>query len=106
MSKRQHWHLRLAFGVFGNTDGLQVGLSQAGYCVATGRLSGALHITIGDAFGLSNSDYDSPGQMAMWILQHQRGFNPFLHKVSFEVPFQVRTRRCGMLSAAGGAASM
>jgi hypothetical protein len=54
-----------------------------------------VRITVIDTFGLSNSDNDSPGQIAMWLLQHQRGYQPFIHTVQFDEPLSgtVRTQR-------------
>jgi hypothetical protein len=83
-----------AVGAFGSTDGLEVEIQNARFDPETKKISGNVRITIIDTFGLSNSDNDSPGQVAMWLLQHQRGYKPFTHQVQFDVPldFTVRTR--------------
>jgi hypothetical protein len=75
-----------AFGAFGSTDGLQVELRNATFDPATKKISGSARITIIDTFGLSNTDNDSNGQIAMWLLQHQRGYRPFIHTVQYDVP--------------------
>ncbi|TXI49246.1 MAG: hypothetical protein E6Q50_08645 [Lysobacter sp.] len=84
-----------AFGAFGSTDGLQVEIQNARFDPATKQLTGNARITIIDTFGLSNSDWDSPGQVAMWLLQHQRGYQPFVHTVQYDVPLNwtVRSQR-------------
>ncbi len=75
-----------AFGAFGSTDGLQVELQNAKFDPVTKQISGTARITIIDTFGLSNTDNDSNGQIAMWLLQHQRGYQPFIHTVQYDVP--------------------
>jgi len=84
-----------AFGAFGSTDGLQVEIQNARFDPATKQITGNARITVIDTFGLSNSDWDSPGQVAMWLLQHQRGYQPFVHTVQYDVPLDwtVRTQR-------------
>jgi hypothetical protein len=74
-----------AFGAFGSTDGLQVEIQNARFDPTTKQITGNARITIIDTFGLSNTDNDSPGQIAMWLLQHQRGCQPFIHQVQFDV---------------------
>jgi hypothetical protein len=82
-----------AFGAFGSTDGTQVEIRNAKFDPVTKQVTGTMRITLIDTFGVSNSDNDSPGQIAMWLLQHQRGQKPFIHEVQFDVPlsFKVRT---------------
>jgi hypothetical protein len=82
-----------AFGAFGSTDGTQVEILNAKFNSITKQVTGTMRISLIDTFGLSNSDNDSPGQIAMWLLQHQRGYKPFIHEVQFDVPlsFTVRT---------------
>jgi hypothetical protein len=84
-----------AFGAFGSTDGLQVEIQNGRFDPETKQISGNVRITVIDTFGLSNSDNDSPGQIAMWLLQHQRGYQPFIHTVQFDEPLSgtVRTQR-------------
>jgi hypothetical protein len=84
-----------AFGAFGSTDGLQVEIQNARFDPTTKQITGNVRITIIDTFGLSNQDWDSNGQIAMWILQHQRGYQPFIHTVQYDVPLNwtVRTQR-------------
>jgi hypothetical protein len=84
-----------AFGAFGSTDGLQVEIQNARFDPETKQITGNARITIIDTFGLSNQDNDSPGQIAMWLLQHQRGYQPFIHQVEFDVPLDwtVRSQR-------------
>jgi len=86
-----------AFGAFGSTDGLQVEIQNARFDPETRQITGNARITVIDTFGLSNTDNDSPGQIAMWLLQHQRGYQPFVHQVQFDVPLDwtVRTQRPG-----------
>jgi hypothetical protein len=84
-----------AFGAFGSTDGLQVEIQNARFDPTTKQITGNARITVIDTFGLSNTDNDSPGQIAMWLLQHQRGYQPFIHTVQYDVPLDwtVRTQR-------------
>jgi hypothetical protein len=83
------------FGLVGSTDGVKAQLLDASYDPATRQLSGTMRITVIDRFGLSNQDYDSPGQIAMWLLQHQRGYQSFENQIVYEVPvnFTVRDLR-------------
>jgi TfoX/Sxy family transcriptional regulator of competence genes len=74
-----------AFGAFGGTDGLQIELNNARFDPETKKISGTARITIIDTFGLSNTDNDTQGQVAMWLLQHQRGYQPFIHTVQYDV---------------------
>jgi hypothetical protein len=82
-----------AWGAFGSTDGLQVEIRNAKFDPVSKQVTGTMRVTIIDTFGVSNADWDSPGQVAMWLLQHQRGYKPFIQEVQFDVPlsFKVRT---------------
>jgi hypothetical protein len=84
-----------AFGAFGSTDGLQVDIQNARFDPTTKQITGNARITIIDTFDLSNTDNDSPGQIAMWMLPHQRGYQPLIHTVQYDVPLDwtVRTNR-------------
>jgi hypothetical protein len=80
------------FGMLGGTDGMEVQMLKPQYDAASRRLTGSLRITVIDRFGLSNQDNDSPGQMAMWTLQHQRGYKSFENRIVYEVPLNVTVR--------------
>jgi hypothetical protein len=77
------------FGLVGSTDGAGADLLNARYSSITGRLTGTMRITVVDRFGLSNQDNDSPGQVAMWLLQHQRGYRSFENRIVYDVPVDV-----------------
>ena len=81
-----------AFGAHGSTDGLQVEIVNGEFDPLNKRLSGTLRITIIDTFGVSNRDNDTPGQIALWLMQHQRGHKPFVYEVGYEVPFDMHVR--------------
>jgi hypothetical protein len=86
---RPSWGMNLTsplFGLVGSTDGLSANLLNPKYDVGSRNLTGTLRITVVDRFGLSNSDNDSPGQIAMWLLQHQRGFKSFENRIVYDVP--------------------
>ncbi len=95
LSDRLSWGTNLTnplFGLVGSTDGVKAQLLDASYDPATRKLSGTLRITVIDRFGLSNQDYDSPGQIAMWLLQHQRGYQSFENQIVYEVPVSATVR--------------
>jgi hypothetical protein len=77
------------WGLVGSTDGLDVDLKDGRYDPSTRRLTGTLSITV---IGLSNQDNDSVGQIAMWLLQHQRGYQSFENQIVYEVPLDVTLR--------------
>jgi hypothetical protein len=95
LSDRLSWGRNLTnplFGLVGSTDGVKAQLVGASYDPATRELSGTLRITVIDRFGLSNQDYDSAGQIAMWLLQHQRGYQSFENQIVYEVPVNATVR--------------
>ena len=61
------------------------------YDPTTRRFEADMTVSVLDTFGVENTDFDTPSQMAMWVLQHQRGIEPFRmrtemrRRVSFEL---------------------
>jgi hypothetical protein len=74
-----------AFGVLGGTDGLQVGIFGSLHDNKSSHFNCIVRINIISTFGADNTSSETPGKMAMWILQHQRGIKPFKNEVSFDV---------------------
>jgi hypothetical protein len=95
LSDRLSWGMNPTnpmFGLVGSTDGVSASLLNAKYDTGSRRLTGTMRITVVDRFGLSNSDNDSPGQISMWLLQHQRGFKSFENKIVYDVPVDITVR--------------
>lgn len=78
------WRLQ---GPLGGTQALQVRLAAWNVNTSTRTVSGTLQVVVGDDFGVSDSDVYSPGLLAFWILQHQRGIRPFNNLVEVDYPF-------------------
>jgi hypothetical protein len=79
----------IAFGVKGRSSGLVLGIGQGHYDRGARVISGVLQLRLVDVFGVSDVDNDTHGQIALWVLQHQRGYPPFLHEIVLEAPLRV-----------------
>lgn len=74
-------------GPLGGTQALLVRLTAWEVDEATNTVSGTLQMVVGDDFGVDDGDVYSPGLLAFWILQHQRGYRPFNNLVEVDYPF-------------------